>query len=133
MPKIVEPDFPHPQLFQQVRKVVCHIGGLDQRPQLVDADVVVKFPVIAPLAYFPVHLPLFLLLLQHFNRHRRQREGPPAGLIFHVLHRGGNRFVILRIRHDLGFQQDGLLFEVDPRPSRAQVLARTQGCRPPAG
>lgn len=54
MPQIVEPNLPQPQLFEQIPKVAGHIGRHHQLSQLVDADVVVKFPVIGAFEHLTI-------------------------------------------------------------------------------
>ena len=83
----MEADFPQPQLFQQISKVIGHIGRHYQLPQLVDADVIVELPVVGALEHLAVQLLFCLFFLQHLDEHRRQREGTSAGLVLHFLHR----------------------------------------------
>ncbi len=85
--QIVEPNLAQTVLPDQVGEPLCDPIRAYQPAELINADIIVVFAVVAALEHSAVQVLLFPLLAQHFIHRVRQRQRAAAGFVFHFLHR----------------------------------------------
>lgn len=124
--QIVEPNFAQAILPDKVGETLRDPIRAYQPAELIDADIIVVFAVVAALEHSPVQVLLFPLLAQHFIHRIRQRQCAAAGFIFHFLHGFDNDLAVFLVLNDFGVEQNGFLFSVYSRPPCAQRLAAAQ-------
>ena len=97
-----------------------------QPAELIDADIIVVFAVVAALEHSAVQVLLFPLLAQHFIHRVQQGQCAAAGFVFHFLHGFDDNLAVFLILNDLCVEQYGFLFPIYSRPPCAQRLAAAQ-------
>ena len=97
-----------------------------QPAELINADIIVVFAVVAALEHTAVQVLLFPLLAQHFIHRVRQRQRAAAGFVFHFLHGFDDDLAVFLVLNDLGIKQYGFLFPVYSRPPCAQRFTAAQ-------
>ena len=84
--QIVKPNFAQTVLPDKVGEPLREPIGAYQPAELIDADIIVVFAVVAALEHSAVEVLLFPVLAQHFIHRVGQRKGSAAGFVFHFLH-----------------------------------------------
>ena len=84
--KIVEPNLAQTVLLDQVGEPLRDPIRAYQPAELIDADIIVVFAVVAALEHTAVQVLLFPFLAQHFLHRVRQRQCAAAGFVFHFLY-----------------------------------------------
>ena len=113
MPQVMEADVPHSVLFKDLREAEGDIPGCQQIAQLVRADIVVVFPIVAAPEHPPVEFLLCFLFKQHFVYRCRNRQGAAAAGIFHFFNRAEDFSAVDLDLYDLGVQQDLPFFHIN--------------------
>ena len=124
--QIVEPNLAQTVLPDQVGEPLRDPIRAYQPAELIDADIVVVFAVVAALEHSAVQVLLFPFLAQHFIHRVRQRQCAAAGFVFHFLHWFDDDLAVFLILNDFCVEQYGFLFPVYSRPPCAQRLAAAQ-------
>ena len=124
--QIMEPNFAQTVLPDQVGEPLRDPIRAYQPAELIDADIIVVFSVVAALEHSAVQILPFPFLAQHFIHRVWQRQCAAAGFVFHFLHRFDNDLAVFLILNDFGVEQYGFLLPVYSRPPCAQRLAAAQ-------
>ena len=124
--QIVEPNLAQTVLLDKVGEPLRDPIRAYQPAELIDADIIVVFAVVAALEHSAVQVLLFPFLAQHFIHRVRQRQCAAAGFVFHFLHRFDDDLAVFLILNDFGVEQYGFLFPIYSRPPCAQRLAAAQ-------
>ena len=122
----MEPNLAQTVLLDQVDEPLRDPIGAYQPAELIDADIIVVFAVVAALEHSPVQVLLFPFLAQHFIHRVRQRQRAAAGFVFHFLHGFDDDLTVFLVLNDFGVAQYGFLFPVYPRPPCAQRFTAAQ-------
>ena len=107
--QVVKPNFAQTVLPDQVGEPLRDPIRADQPAELIDADIIVVFAVVAALEHTAVQVLLFPFLAQHFIHRVRQRQCAAAGFVFHFLHGFDDDFTVFFILNDFGVEQYGFL------------------------
>ena len=94
---------------------VSCLAGIIEITELIDADIIVVFAVVAALEHTAVQVLLFPFLAQHFIHRVRQRQCAAAGFVFHFLYGFDDDLAVFiiascldRISGDINFLSTGL-------------------------
>ena len=112
--QVVKPNFAQTVLPDQVGEPLRDPIRADQPAELIDADIIVVFAVVAALEHTAVQVLLFPFLAQHFIHRVRQRQCAAAGFVFHFLHRFDDDLAVFLVLNDFGVEQYGFLFPIYP-------------------
>lgn len=129
--QIVEPNLAQTVLLDQVGEPLRDPIRAYQPAELIDADIIVVFAVVASLEHSPVQVLLFPLLAQHFIHRVRQRQCAAAGFVFHFLHGFDDDLAVFLILNDLGVKQYGF-FSQSTLDHRAPNASLRRSPKPPA-
>lgn len=122
----MEPNLAQTVLPDQVGETLRDPIRAYQPAELIDADIIIVFAVIAALEHTAVQVLLFPLLAQHFIHRVRQRQCAAVGFVFHFLHWFDDNLAVLLALNDLCVEQYGFLFPIYSRPPCAQRFAAAQ-------
>ena len=112
--QVVEPNFAQTVLLDQVGEPLRDPIRADQPAELIDADIIVVFAIVAALEHTAVQVLLFPFLAQHFIHRVRQGQCAAAGFVFHFLHGFDDNLAVFLILNDLCVEQYGFLFPIHP-------------------
>ena len=112
--QIVKPNLAQTALPDKVGEPLRNPIRAYQPAELIDADIIVVFAVVAALEHSAVQVLLFPLLAQHFIHRVRQRQCAAAGFVFHFLHRFDDDLAVFLVLNDFGVEQYGFLFPIYP-------------------
>ena len=110
--QIMKPNLAQTVLLDKVGETLRDPIRAYQPAELIDADIIVVFAVVAALEHTAVHVLLFPFLAQHFIHRVRQRQRAAAGFVFHFLYGFDDNLAVFLILNDLCVEQYGLLFPV---------------------
>ena len=127
--QVVEPNLAQTVLPDKVGETLRDPIRAYQPAELIDADIIVIFVVVAALEHSAVQVLLFPFLAQHFIHRVRQRQRAAAGFVFHFLHGFDDDLTVFLVLNDFGVAQYGFLFPVYSRPPCAQRLAAAQAVK----
>ena len=113
MPQVMEADVPHSVLFKDLREAEGDIPGCQQIAQLVRADIVVVFPIVAAPEHPAVEFLLRLLFEQHFVYRIGDRQAAAAAGILHFFNRAEELPAVDLDLYDLGVQQNFPFFHIN--------------------